>query len=272
MTKEPNLKYLNVHSIYRRFDPVRGMDYRVSINFLNEASKRVQLIGYEVMKPLGMVEIIPSPYVTESTRIAILLPVFEHQVEESLNFVTRYEKLCMANQDNTFLMLVFLYNLESPSRGDADVFLGPKNAALELSEKYKADGSRIAWVSIRLPAEFATDESKVDRVTLNSIYGDNEVLSLAITDLALRKIGLESLVMIASNSMQIRADFLNRVRMNTIQGFQVFSPIGFMLYPCSWTNLCKDCPTCDVSQSTGYFDRLNFDVVSFYSRDYVEGE
>jgi chondroitin polymerizing factor len=60
--------------------------------------------------------------------------------------------------------------------------------------------------------------------------------------------------------------------MNTIQGFQIFSPIGFMMYPCKYTHLCKECDGCDVAQSTGYFDRNNYDIVSFYSRDYVDGE
>lgn len=59
--------------------------------------------------------------------------------------------------------------------------------------------------------------------------------------------------------------------MNTVQGFQIFSPIGFMMYPCNFLNLCKDCETCDVSQSAGYFDRNNTDVIAFYSRDYIEG-
>lgn len=62
-----------------------------------------------------------------------------------------------------------------------------------------------------------------------------------------------------------------QVRMNTVQGFQVFSPIGFSMYPCSYTNLCKECDTCDVSQSAGHFNIENNDVISFYSRDYVEG-
>lgn len=59
--------------------------------------------------------------------------------------------------------------------------------------------------------------------------------------------------------------------MNTIQGFQIFSPIGFMMYPCKYAHFCKECETCDVSQGSGYFDKTNFDVVSFYSRDYVQG-
>lgn len=59
--------------------------------------------------------------------------------------------------------------------------------------------------------------------------------------------------------------------MSTIQGFQVFSPIGFVNYPCKYTKLCRECESCDVSQSAGYFDRDNSDVISFYSRDYVNG-
>lgn len=69
--------------------------------------------SFEAVKPLGHVEILQSPYVTESTRIAILLPTFEHQINEAIDFVMHYEKTCMEHQDNTFLMLVSstLYSL-----------------------------------------------------------------------------------------------------------------------------------------------------------------
>lgn len=269
--KHPSLRFQSVHSIYRRFDPVRGMDYKLMLQFA-EGQNSHRLLGYEVVKPLGMVEIIPSPYVTESTKIAILLPTFEHQVQESLQFMARYEKTCMANQDNTFLMLVFLYGPTSPSKGADDVFGRLKDAALRMSDTYKVDGSRIAWVSIRLPDDYDTARGIPERVAQASMFAGEEVLSLAVADLALRKIGLETLVMMASNSMTFRADYLNRVRMNTIQGFQVFSPIGFQAYPCGYTGLCRECATCDVGQHLGYFDRRNVDVIAFYSRDYVEGE
>lgn len=77
--------------------------------------------------------------------------------------------------------------------------------------------------------------------------------------------------MIGSVAMTFKADFLNRVRMNTVQGFQIFSPIGFMMYSCEVTKLCKECDSCDVSQASGYFDKFNFDVLAFYSGDYVQG-
>lgn len=167
--------------------------------------------SFEAVKPLGRVEILPSPYVTESTRIAMLMPVFEHQVNEASEFISSYEKICMEQQDNTFLMLVFLYQANSPSKNKEDVFYDLKSVALKLSEKYKSDGSRIAWVSIRLPEQFNGVHSKDSAAAINTVYGREEIISLVMTDLALRKIGLESLVMIVSNDMNFKSDFLNRV-------------------------------------------------------------
>ncbi|XP_065092448.1 chondroitin sulfate synthase 2 [Ochlerotatus camptorhynchus] len=264
-----DLEYRSLHSAYRKFDAVRGMDYRMHLHFYDRKRKEYLLKSFEVVKPIGLIEIVPSPYVTESTRIAILLPTFEHQVREALQFVQNYERVCMDNQDNTFLMLIFYYRTDTPSKGDDDVFLPLKNLALGLTEKHKQDGSRIAWVSIRLPPELSAPFN-LNHLYSTSLNGPNQLLSFAATDLALRKIGLDSLVMVCSNAATFRSDFLNRVRMNTIAGFQVFSPIGFTMYPCRWTKLCKECDGCDVGQSSGYFDRANYDVVSFYSRDYVE--
>ncbi|KFB37145.1 hypothetical protein ZHAS_00004351 [Anopheles sinensis] len=265
---DPNVEYRSVHSAYKRFDAVRGMDYRLMLNFYDRKAKRMTLKSFEVIKPISLIEIVPSPYVTESTRVAILLPTFEHQIQESEQFLEAYEKTCMDNQDNTFLMLIFFYGADTPNKGDDDVFLPLKNIALALTEKLKQDGSRVAWVSIRLPAEVSSKFDENYRYH-SSVYGPYAKMSFVAVDLALRKIGLESLVMVCSNGASFRPDFLNRVRMNTIQGFQVFSPIGFMMYPCEWTGLCKPCDNCDVGQGSGYFDRVNYDVVSFYSNDYV---
>uniref|UniRef100_A0A182SW67 Hexosyltransferase n=1 Tax=Anopheles maculatus TaxID=74869 RepID=A0A182SW67_9DIPT len=264
----PDAEFRGIHTAYKRFDAVRGMDYRLLLNFYDRRLKKMVQKSFEVIKPISLIEIVPSPYVTESTRVAILLPTFENQVLETEQFLESYEKTCMDSQDNTFLMLIFLYHAETPSKGDEDVFLPLKNIALALTEKHKQDGSRVAWVSIRLPVEISSKVSS-NHQYYSSFYGPHTRMSFAAVDLALRKIGLESLVMLCSNAASFRPDFLNRVRMNTIQGFQVYSPIGFMMYPCEWTGLCKPCENCDVGQSSGYFDRANYDVVSFYSNDYV---
>uniref|UniRef100_A0A182W611 Hexosyltransferase n=1 Tax=Anopheles minimus TaxID=112268 RepID=A0A182W611_9DIPT len=264
----PDAEFRGIHTAYKRFDAVRGMDYRLLLNFYDRKLRKMVQKSFEVIKPISLIEIVPSPYVTESTRVAMLLPTFENQVLETEQFLESYEKTCMDSQDNTFLMLIFMYRAETPSKGDEDVFLPLKNIALALTEKHKQDGSRVAWVSIRLPVEVSSKVGNSNRY-YSSFYGPHALMSFAAVDLALRKIGLESLVMLCSNAASFRPDFLNRVRMNTIQGFQVYSPIGFMMYPCEWTGLCKPCENCDVGQSSGYFDRANYDVVSFYSNDYV---
>lgn len=265
----PELSYDNIHSAYRKFDPVRGMDYILHLNFRKKDKNNAQIVkSFEVVKPLGSVEIVPVPYVTESTKIVLVMPVFEHQNMDTLETLDRYEKLCMATQENTFLMLVFLYGPESPNKDNSDVFLPLKSLAKALTEKHKDSGSRVAWLSIRLPVDLKQEKDKV----FNSIYGKYEILSLGIVDLALRKIGLDSLILVISNALKYRPDFLNRVRMNTIQGYQVYNPVGFVNYPCKFTSLCRDCDACDVAQASGYFDSENFDIISFYSRDYVEGK
>lgn len=226
--------------------------------------------SYEVVKPLGRVEIVTSPYVTESTRIAFIVPVFEHQIEDALLFVHRYEQTCMASRDATFLMLVFMYRMDSPNKGDADVFGRLKTLANNLTEQYHLQASRVAWLSVRLPFGLSEPSDPADMMA-SSTYGRLELLSLIVIDLALPKIGLKSLILVSSVGASFKAEFLNRVRMNTIEGFQVFSPVAFRTFPCKWTGLCKECDTCDVSSSSGYFDRHNTDVVSFYSQDYVDG-
>lgn len=84
------------------------MDYQLHLNLQEGSgrSRRLVIKSFEVVKPLGRVEVVPSPYVTESTRIAMLVPAFEHQVPDALLFVEQYERICMQNQDNTFLLLV----------------------------------------------------------------------------------------------------------------------------------------------------------------------
>lgn len=266
----PDLIYESLQSAYRRFDAVRGMEYRVHLVFHDtDGSKKLK--SFEVVKPISLIQIIPSPYVTESTRISMIVPAFAHRIDETIQFIRKYEEICMKNKDSTTLMLVLLYNSEASNKADTDVFYSLKNYAIATSKRIKNDDSRIAWVSIRLPPEYDYTYQESDEM-LNSLYANSEILSLASTDLALRKIGLESLVLLFSNVVGFKNDFLNRVRMNTIQGFQVFSPVGFRQYPCKFTAMCNPCENCDVSQSGGYFDRHNYDIISFYSRDYVEGK
>lgn len=57
-------------------------------------------------KPLGKVELIPVPYVTENVRVNILLPVRKKEMSRVLGFLKQYSINVMEKKDITFLMLV----------------------------------------------------------------------------------------------------------------------------------------------------------------------
>jgi hypothetical protein len=91
-----------------------------------------------------------------------------------------------------------MYAAEAPSRGPEDVYGSLKSKALELSEKYKADSLKVAWLSIRLPS-------------LNNLIDDMGLLNIATMDLALAKVPLDSLILVGRPQMEIKPDALNRV-------------------------------------------------------------
>lgn len=56
--------------------------------------------------------------------------------------------------------------------------------------------------------------------------------------------------------------------MNTIEKFQVFSPIPFRQYNKKASEYTK----LEVNKNAGHFDREEYKYISFYGRDYIEGE
>lgn len=162
----------------------------------------------------------------------------------------------MERKERTMLMLVFLYQYDTPSKGVQDKFGQLKNLTISLSNKFKSDDGRVAWVSIRLP-------STAKYVNIDE-YG---VLNFAIIDLSLKKIGLETIVLVLDPYADVHPDFLNRVRMNTIMNFQIFSTIPFREYNANVSLSEK----LDVNKMSGHFDKEEYKYLSFYGKDYVSG-
>lgn len=60
----------------------------------------------EVSKLLGKVEMLSVPYVTENTRVNILLPVRANEKEDAFRFIKQYKQICIDKKEKTMLMLV----------------------------------------------------------------------------------------------------------------------------------------------------------------------
>lgn len=96
---------------YRRFDASRGMDYILDLEFTDVSTSKVLRKRIEVCKPLGKVEILPVPYVTENTRINIILIINLSKKQDALNFLEQYALDCMEKKYKTFLMVVGIFTL-----------------------------------------------------------------------------------------------------------------------------------------------------------------
>lgn len=57
-------------------------------------------------KLLGKVEMLTVPYVTENTRVHILLPVYTNEKEDAFRFLRQYKQICIDKKEKTMLMLV----------------------------------------------------------------------------------------------------------------------------------------------------------------------
>ncbi|XP_003699976.1 chondroitin polymerizing factor [Megachile rotundata] len=249
------LKFKRLLNGYQKFDASRGMDYILDLEFIDTGTGKELIKRVEVCKPLGKVEILPVPYVTENTRINIILTVDSSNKHAALKFLEQYALDCMEKKYKTFLMVVLLYNFDSASKGKEDTYYDIKRYALLLAEKYKKHQSKITWLSVRLPNNIGSIES-------------NQLLKIAITDLCVRKFSLESLILFVEMEIQLRLDYLNRVRMNTISQYQIFSPIPFMEFHPDIAHMNDVKQDTDINRNHGRYDEYNYNNIAFYARDY----
>ncbi|XP_021935105.1 chondroitin sulfate synthase 2 isoform X3 [Zootermopsis nevadensis] len=253
-----HLQYRHLINGYRRFDPSRGMDYRLDLAFRDTTTGQEVHKRVEVCKPLGRVEVVPMPYVTENVRVNLVLPVEAEYKHEALKFMENYARICMEKQDKTFLMLVLLYDPSLPGKGTKDdIFLSVKEMALTLSDRYKKDGSKIAWVSIKIPSSYE--------------FPSDPLLEFVVADLVVRKFSPESLILTCQSNMDLRQDYLNRVRMNTILGWQVFSPIPFSEYhpDIVYRSTSTRSKELDIDKTYGHYDTGEFSHIAFHAHDYT---
>ncbi|XP_054721269.1 chondroitin sulfate synthase 2-like [Uloborus diversus] len=236
---------------YKRFDPTRGTEYMLDMIFLEDATGREILKRIAAVRPLNEVEIIPVPFVTEHTRVVLLVVIKANERNEALRFLEDYAKACIEKQDSTVMLLVFLYGPQDPGKGEKeDIFRPVKDLVGSLVNKYRSNGAKIAWFSVKTTGEMPP--------------------YFAILDLVSRKLSTESLLLLCHVGMEVRSDYINRVRMNTILKAQVFFPIPFRQYHPSLAYKHITLPdNVEVKKDLGHFDSESYEHASFYLSDYL---
>ncbi|KAH6939732.1 hypothetical protein HPB50_021105 [Hyalomma asiaticum] len=241
-----NLTIVSTVDGYRKFDPTRGLSYIMHLLLWNETSSAETYRTLEFLRPLGKSEVISMPYVTEHTRIIMVLFVKEKELDHVAVFIEEYAKTCLEKNDNTMLLLAFLQPTGVP-----DLFGNIRSFAVTSSNRFRRSNAKLATISIRIPED-------------RRIPSD-----FALIDLVVRKLPQDSLILLCQTGMEIRTDYLNRVRMNTVSGVQVFLPIPFTQYHPIITEQDPTAPAfLELKRETGFFDSNNFKHFSFYVSDY----
>lgn len=241
-----NLTIVSTVDGYRKFDPTRGLSYIMHLLLWNETSSAETYRTLEFLRPLGKSEVISMPYVTEHTRIIMVLFVKEKELDHVAVFIEEYAKTCLEKNDNTMLLLAFLQPAGVP-----DLFGNIRSFAVTSSNRFRRSNAKLATISIRIPED-------------RRIPSD-----FALIDLVVRKLPQDSLILLCQTGMEIRTDYLNRVRMNTVSGVQVFLPIPFTQYHPIITEQDPTAPAfLELKRETGFFDSNNFKHFSFYVSDY----
>jgi len=234
---------------YRRFDHSRGMEYMLDLALKDIHTNAEVLKRVELMRPLSNVEIVPMPYVTENTRVTIVVPVTMSERDTLVSFFDAYARNCLDTGDNTYLYIVFLYDADDTENGEQDGFGVLKSMVNYYENKY-SNGAKLSYISLH--PHFTSQFTIMDKVK--------------------EKMLPSTLILLGSAGMELSAEFLNRVRMNTIQGWQVFFPIGFTEYKPNLIYKEKPYPTTvEVKKDVGHFDKRSYDHASFYLSDYATG-
>lgn len=245
-----HLKKQQLINGYRRFDPTRGMEYTLDLQLevVNQKghsrsiTKRVHLV-----RPLSRTEIIPMPYVTEATRVHIIIPLTLQDRNNINHFLEVFASNAFETSENAILTFLFIYDpVEAQQVNQNDIFANVKTQINAYERKYPT--VKIPWISVKTETPF----------------------QIKFMDIISKKHPVDTLFFLANANTNINSEFLNRCRMNSINNWQVFFPVHFQDYKAEVAYHNQQVPvTADLVKDAGHFDRRLFEEACFYNSDYM---
>ncbi|XP_056288176.1 chondroitin sulfate glucuronyltransferase isoform X1 [Pseudoliparis swirei] len=245
-----HLKKQQLINGYRRFDPLRGMEYTLDLQLevVNQKghsrsiAKRVHLV-----RPLSRIEIIPMPYVTEATRIHIIIPLTLHDRVHVDHFLEVFAANAFETSENAILTFLFIYDpVEAQHVNQNDIFSSVKTQINTYERKYPT--VKIPWISVKTETPS----------------------QIKFMDIISKKHPVDSLFFLANVNTNVNSEFLNRCRMNSINNWQTFFPIHFQDFNPDVAYHNQQHPaTVDLIKDAGHFNRRSFEEACFYNSDYM---
>ncbi|OCT73631.1 chondroitin sulfate glucuronyltransferase [Xenopus laevis] len=232
---------------YRRFDPTRGMEYTLDLllqvtterGHVGVLNKRLSLL-----RPLGRVEILPMPYVTEATRAHFILPLVPTDTAYVTGFLDAFATNMLDTQENVALTVVLVYDLGSAGH-TTDAFEEVRAVFSELERRF----SHLHIEQVKVRSESPSQ------------VGIMEVVS--------KKHPRETLFFLVSAWSEVTTEAVNRCRMNAIKAWQVFSPVHYQEFSPDIVRHSFDPPSSPDPLKNGHFDHFSSSEFCFYNSDFM---
>ncbi|CAF0742615.1 unnamed protein product [Adineta steineri] len=251
------LKFKKLINGYRQFDPTRGTHYIMDLSLIDE--NKIEFIKRaELMRPLGLVEIVPMPFVTESTKIFLILPIYSDEQSVAIRFLHYANKTLFDKEtrDKFELHLTHIITTKQELSQSQKWF---DNIRHEIDLIHRTRTQLVVlYHTIHLPST-----SSITRYTHTT----------HILDYFETKFRTNSLVFLTNPYVNIESDFLNRCRLNVIENVQLFFPIAFYQYHphiITRTYHMTDNSTIELHKSHGWFNSYAFDHIGLYMNDYLK--
>ncbi|CAF0897050.1 unnamed protein product [Brachionus calyciflorus] len=250
---------------YKQFDPTRGSFYIFDL-LLYDTLQEIQIHKrVNVMRQLGLLEIMPMPYVTENQKINLIITfTAENNYQDILRFFESYQDFVLEIKEiaeKINLIVVYLTtDNQMPYEKELFAYIGFQ--IKELTQKYSSlieTTSRIIELNVT--------------VTKINLYFSESYRQMLVIDHVSKSVSGDGLILMALPCVEFKSEFLNRVRLNTIKNHQVFLPIPFsefmpsVIYPSNMTYFPSEV---EINKNIGYFNMHTYDFVSFYNSDYLE--
>lgn len=258
---DPGSPESNLDRGWLKMDATRGLDYILETEPGKGGDKMSGGPWCSATRELARPQVIQMPFVTENFKISLIVPVLEKDARVTMTLLKSFAKNSIEKGDGIFLMLVFLYTPERPDKNNnKDFFKDVKQLALIISKKYRKQkdkatnaGTHLLWYSLQTKA------------------GVPSPSRLELMDLVTAKLENKTIILLGSPYMEVRSDFFNRVRMNTVQGRQAFCPAPFTeFHPKVVYEDQRPTTSLSFNSSHGHFDSLSQSHVSFYKSDYLQ--
>ncbi|CAF4644685.1 unnamed protein product [Rotaria sp. Silwood1] len=270
------LKFKKLLNGYRQFDPTRGTHYIVDILLIDD-NKKEYIKRAELMRPLelliikfknnnnlndryyyviGLVEIIPMPFVTETTKLYLILPIHSDEQSIAIRFLHYANKTLFDRETRDKFELLLTHIVATKE---------------EYSQTQK-------WFEkIRYEVDLLRQIHKQLIITYHTLLLPSSSIPLYsrpiyLLDFFQTKLRPNSLIFLTNPYVDIDPDFLNRCRLNVIENIQIFFPIAFYQYHphiIARTHSITDNSTIDLHKTVGWFNSYAYDHIGLYMNDYL---